>query len=219
MKREKGIGKSCLSGKKGGIIFIIGSLASIVVFFAVARIVDIIVKKTERDPPRSILPFAETQLPPAPRNSSTGDAPYDGVSPKLNFYTALRQNNNEAANTDLLNNKKNEPKSLLTKTPGDAPAPKQTTTPAEKNAAVQPTASQPTFVLQMGAYQRAAKAQSVVEILRRAGYHPYTDTIRVQGKGSLVRVRIGPFQDLAAAQKKAAEIEKKTKIPVGISKQ
>jgi cell division septation protein DedD len=40
----------------------------------------------------------------------------------------------------------------------------------------------------------------------------------VQGKGKLIRVRIGPFQELSEAQKKAAEIERKTKRTVGISK-
>jgi cell division septation protein DedD len=54
--------------------------------------------------------------------------------------------------------------------------------------------------------------------LRSAGYRPYTDSITVPGKGKLIRVRIGLFHDLFDAQRKAAEIEGKTRIPVVISK-
>ncbi len=218
MKRSTDIGKSFLSGKKGGIVFIIGSLASIGVFFAVARLVDIIIKKTETEPARSVLPFAAPVSPPGQRGDSAGGSSQDAVHPKLNFYTALMQNDDQSANTTPLN-RQSEQKLSPKKTASGNPATEQPATPADKSTAAQRLASPQTFVLQMGAYQKAAAAQSVVDVLRGAGYEPHTDTITVPGKGTLVRVRIGPFSDLSAAKKKAAEIEKKTKLPVGITKQ
>lgn len=218
MRREKEIGKSFLSGTKGGIIFISGSLASIALFFIMARCVDFVVKKSETDAPRTILPFTETQSPSVPSGGSAGDSSLDDSSLKLNFYTALLQNNEDVAHTTLLN-KKTESKSPQAKPLTNTAAQEQQAAPADKNTTAQRPVSPQAFFLQMGAYQKTAKAQSVVAVLRSAGYHPYTDNITVPGKGTLVRVRIGPFQDLSIARNKAAEIEKKTKLPVGITRQ
>jgi cell division septation protein DedD len=216
MKREKETGKSFLTGKKGGFIFIIGSLVSIGLFFAFARIVDFVIKKTEAEQPRNNLPFAD-QPAPAAQNAPPNDSRAVDSSPKLGFYTSLMRKE-DPPDRLTLNNKKPEAKALQAK-PVSLPKPQEEQkTDADKNSLPAQPASASAYFLQLGAFQQAAKAETLMDELRSAGYRPHTDTIAVQGKGKLIRVRIGPFQELSEAQKKAAEIERKTKRTVGISK-
>jgi DedD protein len=90
--------------------------------------------------------------------------------------------------------------------------------PAPGRDVPEPPAGSAQYVLQIGAFQRTDKAEQVVAELRNAGYTAYTDTIIVPGKGTLVRVRMGSFHNVAEARRKAAEVQSKTKIPVLISK-
>ena len=216
MKREKETGKSFLTGKKGGFLFIIGSLGSIGLFFAFAQIVDFVIKKSEAEQPRNHLPFAD-QPAPAAQNVSPKDSRTTDSSPKLGFYTSLMRKE-EPPDRLTLNHKKPEAKALQAK-PVPVPKPiEEQQIDANKNNTPDQTASASTYILQLGAFQKAAKAETVMNELRSAGYRPYTDTITVQGKGKLIRVRIGPIHDLSEARNIATEIEKKTKRTVGISK-
>jgi len=216
MKREKETGKSFLSGKKGGFIFIIGSLLSIGLFFAFSRIVDFVIKKTETEQPRNHLPFADQPAPSA-QNASPNDSPTADSSPKLGFYTSLMRKE-DPPDRLTLNHKKPEAKALQAK-PDPLPKPKEEQKiDADKYSLPAQPASAGTYFLQLGAFQQAAKAETLMNELRSAGYRPHTDTITVQGKGKLIRVRIGPIQDLSEARNVATEIEKKTKRTVGISK-
>ncbi len=216
MKRKKETGKSFLTGKKGGGLFIIGSLLSIGLFFAFAQIVDFVIKKTEAEQPRKLLPFA-AQPAPSAQNAQPDDSRAADSKLKLGFYTSLLRKE-EPPDRLTLNNKKPEAKALK-ENPAPRPKPTQEQKPAaDKNSIPDQPASASTYVLQLGAFQQAAKAENVMHELRSAGYHPYTDSITVQGKGKLIRVRIGSFQDLSAAQRKAVEIEGKTRMPVVISK-
>ena len=216
MKREKETGKSFLSGKKGGFIFIIGSLLSIGLFFAFSRLVDFVIKKTEVEQPRNHLPFADQPAPSA-QNASPNDSPTADSSPKLGFYTSLMRKE-DPPDRLTLNHKKPEAKALQAK-PDPLPKPKEEQKiDADKYSLPAQPASAGTYFLQLGAFQQAAKAETLMNELRSAGYRPHTDTITVQGKGKLIRVRIGPIQDLSEARNVATEIEKKTKRTVGISK-
>ena len=216
MKREKETGKSFLTGKKGGFIFIIGSLVSISLFFAFARIVDFVIKKTEAEQPRNPLPFADQPAPSA-QDVSSKDSRIADSSPKLGFYTSLLRKE-EPPDRLTLNNKKSEAKVVQAK-PVSLPKPQEEQkTDADKNRLPAQPASASSYFLQLGAFQQAAKAETLMNELRSAGYRPHTDTITVQGKGKLIRVRIGPIQDLSEARNVATEIEKKTKRTVGISK-
>jgi len=216
MKRAKETGKSFLTGKKGGVLFIIGSLGSIGLFFVFAQIVDFVIKKSEAEQPRKLLPFADQPAPSAqnmhPNDSRTADSPL-----KLGFYTSLLRKE-ETPDRLTLNHKKPEAKALQAK-PVSLPKPQEEQKiNADKNSMPGQPASAGTYFLQLGAFQQAAKAETLMNELRSAGYRPHTDTITVQGKGKLIRVRIGPIQDLSEARNIATEIEKKTKRTVGISK-
>jgi cell division septation protein DedD len=217
MKREKETGKSFLSGKKGGVIFIIGSLLSIGLFFAFAQIVDFVIKKTEAEQPRTHLPFADQPAPSA-HSASPDDSRAEDASPKLGFYTSLTRTD-EPPERLTLNNQKPEAKKPAQEKQVSLPKPQeeQQINVDKKSLPAEP-ASASIYYLQLGAFQQTAKAEALLNELRSAGYRPHTDTITVQGKGKLIRVRIGPVQDLSAARTIATDIEKKTKRTVGITK-
>lgn len=232
MKERKDRGKSFLTGAKGALVLIIASAGSVALFFAVARVVDIITFNSSNAQPRRLLPFESPPLPEAGNNRQK-NAPKTEPPLKLGFYTALL-NPKQNTTHPVLPPKKEETKSVPLKMPAEISTLK---TPAEaaaleksldnnnpaKNALetgngmqVQP-ADSAQYVLQLGAFQKAEKAEQVVSELQKAGYTAYTDTITVPGKGTLIRVRVGTFSNMSEARKRAAEIQGKTKIPVLIS--
>ena len=65
MKERKDRGKSFLTGAKGALVLIIASAGSVALFFAVARVVDIITFNSSNAQPRRLLPFESPPLPEA----------------------------------------------------------------------------------------------------------------------------------------------------------
>jgi cell division septation protein DedD len=232
MKERKDRDKGFLTGAKGALVLIIASAGSVALFFAVARVVDIITFNTSNAQPRRLLPFESPPLPAAGNNEQK-NAPKNEPPLKLGFYTDLlnpKQNNGHP----VFALKKEETKSVSLKPSAENPAPETAAADAglkksannslpakntqETAGGVQePPAAAVHYVLQLGAFQKAEKAQLVVSELQQAGYTAYTDTITVPGKGTLIRVRVGTFSTMSEARKRAAEIQGKTKIPVLIS--
>lgn len=56
------------------------------------------------------------------------------------------------------------------------------------------------WVVQLGSFSKKANADSLVNKLRSQGFNAYDDTIQVEGKGTMYRVRIGPELDKKRAQ-------------------
>jgi DedD protein len=75
---------------------------------------------------------------------------------------------------------------------------------AEQSALV-PAAAR--FVVQIGAYSEAAKAQEARLKLEKAGLKTYTQVVQPK-EGKRIRVRVGPFESKAAADKVAEKIRK-----------
>jgi cell division septation protein DedD len=231
MKERKDRGTSFLTGAKGALVLIIASAGSVALFFAVARVVDIITFNSSNAQPRRLLPFESPPLPAAGNNRQK-NVPKTEPPLKLGFYTALL-NPKQNTGRPVLPLKKEEAKSVslkpaaessTLKTPAEGAALKKSTDnspPAKKaretNGVQEQSAAAAQYVLQLGAFQKAEKAELVVSELQKAGYTAYTDTISVPGKGTLIRIRMGSFGDVSEARKKAAEIQRKTKIPVLIS--
>lgn len=63
------------------------------------------------------------------------------------------------------------------------------------------------FVVQIGAYADAAKAQEVRLKLERAGLKTYTQVVQPK-EGKRIRVRVGPFESKAQADKTVERIKK-----------
>ena len=83
--------------------------------------------------------------------------------------------------------------------------------------AVESTASAPAagrFVVQIGSYAEAAKAQEARAKLEKAGLKTYTQVVQPK-EGKRIRVRVGPFETKAAADKVAEKI-KKLDLPASI---
>ena len=70
------------------------------------------------------------------------------------------------------------------------------------------------FIVQIGAYAEADKAREVRLKLERAGIKTYTQVAET-ADGKRIRVRVGPFQGRAEADKAAAKI-KALNLPVSI---
>ncbi len=81
-----------------------------------------------------------------------------------------------------------------------------------ESAASAPVAGR--FVVQIGAYAEAAKAQEARAKLEKAGLKTYTQVVQPK-EGKRIRVRVGPFETRAAADKVAEKI-KKLDLPASI---
>jgi DedD protein len=83
-----------------------------------------------------------------------------------------------------------------------------------KAADTPPAAAQDRFVVQVGAFAEAARAQEVRLKVERAGLKTYTHVAETKD-GKRIRVRVGPFSTRAEAEK-AAEKIKKLNLPAAL---
>jgi DedD protein len=78
----------------------------------------------------------------------------------------------------------------------------------------QPSASAGRFVVQVGAYSDVLKAREARTKLEGAGLKTYTQVVQPK-EGKRIRVRVGPFESKADAEKIAEKI-KKLDLPASI---
>lgn len=98
--------------------------------------------------------------------------------------------------------------------PAEKPAEKAAEKPAAKAAApapgaqtsTKPDASGERFVVQVGAYADVASARVVRQKIERAGLKTYTQVAKTQ-QGNRTRVRLGPFNSRAEAERAAQKIK------------
>jgi cell division septation protein DedD len=104
--------------------------------------------------------------------------------------------------------------------PPPAPAPAPAATPARPADPPQPapTAASPTaaaadvgFVVQLGAFSRAADATALRDRLRAQGITAFTDTVDTD-KGRLTRVKAGPVMDRAEAERLKSQVKARVGI-------
>jgi DedD protein len=91
----------------------------------------------------------------------------------------------------------------------DKPAAEPVAKPAEKSAAQstsKPDASGARFVVQVGAYSDAASVRNVRQKIERAGLKTYTQVAKTE-QGNRTRVRLGPFNSRAEADRAAQKIK------------
>jgi DedD protein len=103
-----------------------------------------------------------------------------------------------------------KPKALLEGR--EPPAAGSASAPASATASAAAAAGR--YVVQVGAYAEAARAQEVRGKLERAGLKTYTHVAESK-EGRRIRVRVGPFADKAEATKAAARI-KQLDLPAAI---
>jgi DedD protein len=100
--------------------------------------------------------------------------------------------------------KKSQPAKKVTLQPQPKAAPEQLPAQARQNtASAPPPAKNPDlqrWVVQLGSFAKKDNADGLVNRLRAQGYNAYGDTIEVEGKGTMYRVRIGPELDKNRAQ-------------------
>lgn len=85
---------------------------------------------------------------------------------------------------------------------------------AKKPEAAASAASAGRFIVQIGAYAEVLKAREARQKLEKAGIKTYTQVVQAP-EGKRIRVRVGPFESKAEADKAAAKI-KKLDLPAAI---
>lgn len=210
MNGSKSKGNSMLTGKKGALLIIVGSLISGALFFLIAQSFDVFIRTITPGVPPKLLPFSETPQP-AKKGTHPAPAPEHTPPPKLSFYKTLVQK--EQVHVPLAKSKPSSDKKN-----GQAPAGANKKHPEESAVQTQQP-EKGSYLLQLGAFQQQEKAQSLVNELKKKGYAAYAVTKDIPGRGTLIKVCIGGFSDRATAQKKAAEIEKSLQIRVIIARQ
>jgi DedD protein len=144
-----------------------------------------------------------SKAPPAQTPASTGPvvaAPVPASTPAVTTSVA-----------------KAEPESKTDTKPEPKPAPKAEAKPADDGAKAQallegkPLATTPVlaegrFVVQVGSFSDNAKAREARQKLEHAGMKTYTQVVDKDGK-RLIRVRVGPFESRAEAEKAAQRVK------------
>lgn len=97
--------------------------------------------------------------------------------------------------------------------PADKPVAKVDTA-AEKRPAASAAAAAGRFIVQVGAFAEVLKAREARVKLEKAGLKTYTQVVQT-ADGKRIRVRVGPFESHAEADKAAAKI-KKLDLPAAI---
>jgi DedD protein len=99
---------------------------------------------------------------------------------------------------------KSEPK-VEAKTPGDDGAKAQALLEGKPFAST-PVISEGRFVVQVGAFSDASKARETRVKLEKAGMKTYTQVVETR-EGKRIRVRLGPFETKADAEKAAERVK------------
>ena len=107
-----------------------------------------------------------------------------------------------------------KPQTKASDTPPTAEAAKAQTLLEGKEPAPEAPGPSPRYVVQVGAFAEAQKAQEARQILEKAGFKTYTQAI-TNSDGKRIRVRVGPFAIKAEADKSAEKI-KSLNLPAAV---
>jgi DedD protein len=162
----------------------------------------------------------ETLVYPAPSEKAVGaaivgtpeNAPADKASaqtPPLADTKAIAKTNSKAEAKALA-----KPQTKASDTPPTAEAAKAQTLLEGKEPAPEAPGPSPRYVVQVGAFAEAQKAQEARQTLEKAGFRTYTQVI-TNNDGKRTRVRVGPFAIKAEAEKSAEKI-KSLNLPAAV---
>jgi len=107
-----------------------------------------------------------------------------------------------------------KPQTKASDTPPTAEAAKAQTLLEGKEPAPEAPGPSPRYVVQVGAFAEAQKAQEARQTLEKAGFSTYTQVI-TNNDGKRIRVRVGPFAIKAEAEKSAEKI-KSLNLPAAV---
>lgn len=144
--------------------------------------------------------------------------------PQLGFYEALKDPKLNKPHKDIPSAKrvaKQPPKPARTETGGQAKpvqakkTPPNTSARPDKKPAVRSDASDPgnvrkgqgRYTIQVAAVKETGNAERLVAQLRSKGYPAYQVRVDVPGKGAWHRVRVGAFENRAAADRMLAKLK------------
>jgi DedD protein len=120
----------------------------------------------------------------------------------------------EAGEPPLPRNDEPAPAKPPAPAPVPAPAPPAVAPPATSPA---PTLGANEMVVQVFSSPDLAQAKGIVEKLKKGGYSAFLSPVQV-GTQTMQRVRIGPYDDRARAQKVADDVKKKYRLDTWITR-
>jgi cell division septation protein DedD len=201
---------------KRALTLCVGSAVVVCGLFAVAWTVDYVIQRSQGS--SSLAQWLPFDIGIALTSNHSKDKASEEGSPPVSFsfYETLFKKQHEQETFNLQPSVRGKPKAGREGERGKGRLPTATTTVKAQDTQKQ-KATPPLYTIQIGSFQGSEAAQSFTRALQQKGYKPYIVTTSVPGKGTVCRVRIGKFRDLAEAQEFALEIEKKEKIPVLIT--
>ena len=159
---------------------------------------------------------AENRRPLAePREPAPAPAPSAGAQQERSQPQRQAQTQNRPAQppqTAAPSQTPPPPKAQPKKEP-PRPAPAQTRTEAPSRP---PQAADEGFVVQVFSTQDEAQARKVMSQLKNGGHKAFLSAVEVTGK-TMYRVRVGPFNQRAAADKAAGQVRHQMKLDVWVT--
>ncbi len=160
----------------------------------------------------------ETLVYPAPGEkavvAAAVGAPEKAAADKASAQTPPLADAKGIAKTESKAEALAKPQIKASDTPPTAEAAKAQTLLEGKEPAPEAPGPSPRYVVQVGAFAEAQKAQEARQILEKAGFKTYTQAI-TNSDGKRIRVRVGPFAIKAEADKSAEKI-KSLNLPAAV---
>lgn len=160
----------------------------------------------------------ETLIYPAPGEkavvAAVVGAPEKAAADKASAQTPPLADTKAIAKTDSKAEALAKPQTKASDTAPTAEAAKAQTLLEGKEPAPVAPGPGPRYVVQVGAFAEAQKAQEARQILEKAGFKTYTQAI-TNNDGKRIRVRVGPFAIKAEADKSAEKI-KSLNLPAAV---
>ena len=171
-------------------------------------------------PPKAEPVEKETLVYPAPSEkavmATVVGTPETAAAGKASAQTPPLADTKGIAKTDSKAETKalTKPQTKSSDTPATAEAAKAQTLLEGKEPAPEAPGPSPRYVVQVGAFAEAQKAQEARQILEKAGFKTYTQAI-TNSDGKRIRVRVGPFAIKAEADISAEKI-KSLNLPAAV---
>jgi DedD protein len=157
---------------------------------------------------------ARDEVPPAATPTPKGTTLAADLGAKPTATPAGPESMGEAGEPPLPRNDEPAPAKPPAPAPVPAPAPPAVAPPATSPA---PTLGANEMVVQVFSSPDLAQAKGIVEKLKKGGYSAFLSPVQV-GTQTMQRVRIGPYDDRARAQKVADDVKKKYRLDTWITR-
>jgi len=190
---------------------IAGSAITICLFFIAVSSIDIFVRNNTKKGSSATVPLFDEKKEQE-KEQGLQQAQYSSNSDPTFFVTLFQKTKDE-----LIKNIKEKESSFKAGSSDGNTVLSQVQKNRTERASTENVISKVKYKIQLASFQDLDGARIFSEQLQAKGYKPYILEVKLEGKGSMYRVRIGEFNSLEEAQKIAKEIERKENLTVLIT--